>query len=107
MDTASRQYGTNIKFFSIFSGGLEEMELRRSNGLPAFVLHGENFPKNIAQVMTEFEKTLRNYDLENGQDVLYQLIEKTQLSSNATISLPPFYVHNRSTSSTKSQKVHH
>lgn len=81
------------------------MELRRSNGLPAFVLHGENFPKNIAQVMTVFEKTLRNYNLENGQDVLYQLIEKTQLSSNAKISLPPFY--NRSTSSPKSQKVHH
>lgn len=85
MDMASRQYENSIKFFSLFSGGLKEMELRRSKGLPAFVLHGESFPKNVVEVMKEFEKNISNYNLNNSQDILFQIIEKQQLSSNSTV----------------------
>lgn len=85
MDIASQQVEKNIKIVSLYSGGLEEMELRRSKGFPAFVLHGDIFPQNIPKVMTEFKKILNNHYLNDNREVLYQIIDETNESSKSTV----------------------
>lgn len=95
MDMASQHSGRNIKFISLFSGGLEEMELRQRKGMPAFVLHGENFPKNISEVMIEFEKILSSYYSYNSGDVLYQIIDKRKTLSNWIVSYPHFCCYSK------------
>lgn len=85
MDMALQQSDRNIKFISLFSGGLEEMELRQKRGMPAFVLHGDDFPRDISKVMIEFEKILSRYDLDNSGDVLYRVICERNASSNTLI----------------------
>lgn len=87
MDMASQKVEKNIKLISLCSGGLEVMELRQSKGAPGFVLHGEIFPQNVSKVMTEFEKILSSYDLNDKQYVLYQITDKRKELSNIFLFL--------------------
>lgn len=82
MDNATKVCQGNVKFISIFAGGVEEMESRQNEGRPSFVLHGENFPKNLPEILTDFEKMLKTFEPTDNQDCLYEILENSNTSGN-------------------------
>lgn len=83
MDNATKMCKENIKFISFFAGGIEEMEARQRRGQPSFVLHGDRFPKNISEVLIDFEKMLKIQKSFDNQHILYEIIENSNTSGNS------------------------
>lgn len=82
MDSATKACKGKAKFISLFAGGTEEMEARQSKGQPSFVLHGEYFPKNLPEVLTDFEKMLKTFEPADNQCCLYEILENSNTSGN-------------------------
>lgn len=83
MDNSTKTCKGAIKFISIFAGGIEEMEARQNKGRPSFVLHGEIFPKNLPKVLNEFEKCLETSEAYDGQSILYEILDNTNISGKS------------------------
>lgn len=95
MDNAI-QASQNVKFISLFAAGVEEMKARQRRGQPSFVLHGESFPENLPEVLTDFEKMLETFEPTDNQRCLYEILENSNSSGKNQVLCHLFCTEPRS-----------
>lgn len=77
MDAAAKLYNSNVYFFSLFSGGLNEMESRQQRCSPSLVIHSDKIPKNLPRVFSEIDYLLTKRKRINGNNCFefYEVID--------------------------------
>lgn len=87
-DALQRSNNTVVNFVSLFSGGLQQIESRRSKGFPGVVVHGEYSNKTrLGDIMSEFDSIMSKFDYigtDNDRPTLYEVVNANHETSEYT-----------------------